>query len=138
MNADTQIALRECPFANCDGKAAFEVDTEDFDICRVVCTKCGSCGPFIDLDDIGGDVERAKTQAADRWNTRPLPPQSTIAAGAIGDHDETLRRMALASMNHVRSRHALLPLRWEDFTKTEQCDALARASVDLSALEGKS
>jgi MinD superfamily P-loop ATPase len=60
--------LAACPF-HCDGNPVVEVDDEEFEIARVICSECGSCGPFVDLSDFP-DVEAAKAAAAERWNDR--------------------------------------------------------------------
>lgn len=61
-------AMEPCPW--CEGAAAIETDDEELDVSRGICTKCGACGPFVDLADFP-TVKRAKAKAAELWNTRP-------------------------------------------------------------------
>lgn len=63
---DNGCELKACPWPNCGGKAALEVDREDFAISRVICTKCGACGPYV-----SGTGNQEQVRAVQLWNTRP-------------------------------------------------------------------
>lgn len=78
MNDKDTVVVPEllpCPF--CGGSAATDVDRDEWDIARALCTVCGADGPYEDLADHASEA-KAVAKAAERWNDRAAAPSTSV------------------------------------------------------------
>ena len=64
-----EIKLKPCPFCRCDDRrvSVRKMGKKGY---RVVCARCGASGPYVAIEDCGGNKSLTQMKVAIAWNKR--------------------------------------------------------------------
>lgn len=65
----SEIKLKPCPFCNCHDRhvGIRKMGNKGY---RIVCGRCGACGPYVSTLSVGGNKMHAQDKAKVDWNRR--------------------------------------------------------------------